>query len=62
MTFTLSFYWWMLPLAITIISAIPAMLYKQSSDYDFGGAILGLGWMIASGVAWIVAIIMRLAA
>ncbi|MEO3479362.1 hypothetical protein AAFO90_16970 [Phaeobacter sp. CAU 1743] len=62
MTFTLNFYWWMLPLAITIVSAIPASLYKQRGDYDFGGAILGFVWLVASVVAWLVAIIMRLAA
>jgi len=62
MTFTLSFYWWMLPLAITLLSAIPVSMYKQRGDYDFGGAVLGMGWLIASGIAWLVAIIMRLSA
>jgi len=61
MTINIQLYWWVLPLLITIVSFIPASLYRQSGDYDFGGAILGLIGVVASGVAWIVAIVMRLA-
>lgn len=60
MTLTINFYWWMVPLAITIISAIPAINWRPRGDYDFTGAFLGLLWVCASGVAWAVAIIMRL--
>ncbi|GGE30366.1 hypothetical protein GCM10011360_17980 [Primorskyibacter flagellatus] len=58
---TITLYWWMLPLAITIIAFIPASLHQQRGDYDFGGAILGFIGLVATAVAWIVAIIMRLA-
>ena len=61
MTISLSFYWWMLPLAITVISFIPAAMYKPR-DYDPGGAILGLIGIVATVVSWAVAIVMRLAA
>ena len=60
MTVTLTWYWWFTPLLITFAAAIPGMLYRPRGDYDFGGAIMGLIWMVATAVAWIVAIILRL--
>lgn len=61
MTITLQFYWWMLPLAITIIAFIPAGTYK-GGDYDPTGAFLAFAGICVSLTAWVVAIIMRLAA
>lgn len=55
---TLTLYWWVLPLIITIVSFIPAANYKPR-DYDPGGAILALIGLCVSVTAWLVAIITR---
>lgn len=47
MSITLTWYWWFTPLLITIIAAIPGINYRPRGDYDFGGAIMGLIWVIS---------------
>ena len=45
---------WIVPVAITIIGAIPVMAHKHHGDYDFGGAIIAALWFFASIAAWAV--------
>jgi hypothetical protein len=45
---------WIVPLLITALGWIPAASYREASSYDPGGAILGVGWILASVVAWVV--------
>lgn len=44
---------WILPAAITLLGWLP-LAFRQSGDYDFGGAFIGVAWIIASVVAWMV--------
>lgn len=61
MAFSFSIYWWMIPLAISIIGLIPVLTYRSSHDYDFGASLYFILWLAASVAAWFVAIVMRLA-
>ncbi len=50
MTITLGF--WVVPAIITLVGLIGVGAYKPRGDYDFGPAILGLVWLVATIVAW----------
>lgn len=44
---------WIIPLIITIVSFIPAMVYKRNGDWDFGPILETFLAIFVSLVSWL---------
>lgn len=57
MTFTITFAWWWIPLAVTIIACGAAMLYDDGDGYlsGIGNLLLLVPALAVSALAWAIA-------
>jgi hypothetical protein len=53
MTITLSFGFWMVPTALTILGLINVATHRPTDAWDIGGAILMVIWGVAALTAWV---------